>query len=85
MGKKQITALDIGRARQLVRQYGEANLSSLPRAELIKLVKIHYETLQRRPLEDSSNDQLYRVAQRLYNQDREIVRRANEGTLVTRF
>ena len=86
MGKrKTLTARDIEKARELVRRFGDANLSYLPRASQEELVSIYYNTINRVPLREVSENQLYMIVERIYHQAHEIVQEANEGTLEGRF
>jgi len=78
---KRISARDIIKARELVSLYGGANLSSMSRASKEDLVSLYYSTINRIPLADVPDDQLHRVAERLYHKACRITERARNGTL----
>lgn len=70
--KKQPTPLEISRAQELIRRYGGANLHSLPKEDLVSMIKTHYQRIRGIPIENLPNNQVYRIAQRLYDGAYEI-------------
>ncbi|MEK6820690.1 MAG: hypothetical protein AABX71_03185 [Nanoarchaeota archaeon] len=88
MIKRQPTGWEITLARTLIRKYGGANLRALSPGTLADLVKIYYPTIRGRATERLSQEQLYRIAQRLYGEAYEIInnigaRRGIEGRVAS--
>ena len=73
MRKRSTLDSDIIRARTLLRRYDGANLTSFLRAELESLVGIYYNRIKGRHISNVPDDQLYRIAQRLYRRAHEVV------------
>ena len=81
MGKnKRLKHEYIYKAQELIRRFGGANLGSLPSEDHLEIVRIYYPgRIRGTPIEELKAAQLYRIAQRLYDQAHEIVDRLKKG------
>ena len=67
MRKRKGIDSDPLKAMELIRRYDGADLSRLPREEMISLIGIYYTQIRGMPVSRLPDSQLYRIAQRLLN------------------
>ena len=71
--KRPVTNQDIEKAKEFLRRFGDVNLPRLDRSGYEDMIGFYYNRIRGVPLRNIRDDQLYRIAQRLYNQAFEIV------------
>ena len=65
---------DISKARQVIRRFKDISLSTMNREDQENLISIYYDKIHGTSLKDIPDNQLYRIAGRLYNSAFEIAR-----------
>jgi len=65
---------DISKARQVIRRFEDISLSEMNREDQENLISIYYDKIHETSLKDIPDNQLYRIAGRLYNNAFDIAR-----------
>lgn len=72
--KAEIDNSKINKAREVVSRFGHLSLGNMSLSTLRDLVRVQYSTIYGRPVESVRQDQLYRIAERVYNESHDIVK-----------